>query len=310
MRHVRKRHLIAVNAVCLMLFLLMKGKMVRPVVWSCLLKAPAQPQINFSETRVEPGGFFVITVQPLEKNQEVRVVGGVLTEPPFFTPYKQGVRALVPITYRTLAGTHQVEVRVMQKDRVMQRMTQSIIVTPREFAVQKMYVSEELLARRDEALWAKDGEIITESTADPHVDAMWEGPFLLPVKGRQSTDFGQIRMINDKQGGRHSGLDLVAPIGTPILAANHGIVVLARALHVTGNTVILDHGASLTSSYSHLAEIVVEVGQEVRKGQVIGMVGNTGFSTAPHLHWAISIGSTFVDPELFLSGDYLKSMGE
>ncbi|MCR4442287.1 MAG: M23 family metallopeptidase [Peptococcaceae bacterium] len=127
----------------------------------------------------------------------------------------------------------------------------------------------------------------------------------MPVEGKITTEFGLIRYINNVESGRHSGLDIAAGRGTPVKAANSGTINLARKLNVTGNTVIIDHGLKLYSTYCHMDKILVKEGEEVKKGQVIGQVGSTGFSTGPHLHWNISIGSTFVNPWLFLDKDPL-----
>ncbi|MEW5934160.1 MAG: M23 family metallopeptidase, partial [Bacillota bacterium] len=93
-----------------------------------------------------------------------------------------------------------------------------------------------------------------------------------------------------------AGVDLVAPAGTPVVATNAGRVVFTDRLHAAGLTVIVDHGLSLFSSYCHLSRIAVRTGDTVRKGQVVGWVGNTGFSTGPHLHWSVTVGLNSVDP--------------
>ena len=91
-------------------------------------------------------------------------------------------------------------------------------------------------------------------------------------------------------------MDLAAPAGGPVLAAAAGRVVLAEKLTVQGNTVVLDHGLGLTSSYFHMNAIQVKVGDAVKQGQAVGVVGNTGLSTGPHLHWEIRLAGVPVDP--------------
>jgi murein DD-endopeptidase MepM/ murein hydrolase activator NlpD len=111
--------------------------------------------------------------------------------------------------------------------------------------------------------------------------------------------------VNNAETSRHSGLDIAAPKGTAIQAANKGKVTLAKSLHVLGNTIIIDHGLNLFSAYAHLDQLLVTEGEIVEKGQLIGKIGSTGFSTGPHLHWTLSVGSTFVNPWLFLDNDPL-----
>ncbi len=129
---------------------------------------------------------------------------------------------------------------------------------------------------------------------------LWEGEFIYPLTGRITTPFGATRYVNNKLSGYHSGVDFSVPVGVPVLATNRGRVVLSMYLNSTGNTIIIDHGLNLYSSYSHMDSREVETGDIVEKGEVIGASGNTGFSTGPHLHFTMSVGNTFVDPFLFI----------
>lgn len=126
----------------------------------------------------------------------------------------------------------------------------------------------------------------------------------MPTTGRLTTDFAQIRYVNNEiSSSRHSGIDLAAPSGTPVLAPNNGKVTLAApGLLSTGNTIVIDHGMGLFTSYYHLNSMNVNVGDIVSKADVIGTVGTTGFSTGPHLHYAVSIYNTYVNPYQSVAG--------
>jgi murein DD-endopeptidase MepM/ murein hydrolase activator NlpD len=115
-----------------------------------------------------------------------------------------------------------------------------------------------------------------------------------------------IRYINKEESSRHSGLDLAAAKGTTVKAANNGIVRLSMLLKVTGNTVIIDHGCNVYSSYAHLDKLLVAEGDKVKKGDIIGEVGSTGFSTGPHLHWTTTIGKVYINPETLVEKDPLE----
>lgn len=122
-----------------------------------------------------------------------------------------------------------------------------------------------------------------------------------PVDGRKSSPFGLQRILNGQHKGFHSGMDLKAPIGTPIYAASSGKIILTGDFFYIGSAVFIDHGQGLITNYSHLDTINVTEGQQVDSDTIIGTVGTTGRSTGPHLHWAVSLNDVRIDPELFLN---------
>jgi murein DD-endopeptidase MepM/ murein hydrolase activator NlpD len=128
----------------------------------------------------------------------------------------------------------------------------------------------------------------------------WDGALETPIpvsEGAITSPFGVYRVYNDgKYAALHSGQDIAAPVGTQVKAAAPGRVVLAEALDVRGNMVIIDHGWGVFTGYCHFSEILVEAGQMVNTGDVVGKVGNTGRSTGAHLHWELAVGGTWVDP--------------
>lgn len=124
----------------------------------------------------------------------------------------------------------------------------------------------------------------------------WDGPLALPIQGPTISPFGVFRVYNETFTGRHTGQDIRASEGTPVYASAAGEVVLAEELSIRGNMVIIDHGWSLFTGYCHFSELLVEPGQIVQKGDLIGKSGNTGRSTGPHLHWEFAVAGTWVDP--------------
>ncbi|VAW70510.1 hypothetical protein MNBD_GAMMA09-2185 [hydrothermal vent metagenome] len=131
-------------------------------------------------------------------------------------------------------------------------------------------------------------------------NAQVSADFSTPVDGRISSIFGLRRFFNEQARRPHSGLDIAAPQGTPIKAVAAGTVIESGDFFFSGNMVYLDHGQGLITLYAHMHKINVQTGDKIHKGQILGLVGETGRVTGPHLHLAVIANQTLVDPLLFL----------
>ena len=119
----------------------------------------------------------------------------------------------------------------------------------------------------------------------------WMAPLPLPLN--VSGYFGEQRSFNGGPvQGHHGGTDLAADEGTPIFATNDGVVVMADRVLNRGNCVVVDHGSGVFSCYGHQSEMKVQVGQALAQGETLGLVGTTGLSTGPHLHWEIRLAGS------------------
>ena len=125
--------------------------------------------------------------------------------------------------------------------------------------------------------------------------------FVWPVTGRISGVYGSQRIYNGTPGTPHYGVDVARPTGTPVTAPAAGEVTLAEPnLFYSGGTVILDHGYGLSSSFLHLSEVSVAVGDQLATGDLIGAIGATGRATGPHLDWRMSWFNQRIDPQLLV----------
>ncbi|HYG58023.1 MAG TPA: M23 family metallopeptidase, partial [Symbiobacteriaceae bacterium] len=174
----------------------------------------------------------------------------------------------------------------------------SLEVVHKQFTEDRLVVTEELSQTYYDPRQADEWARLFERRSHSFPRPLWDGSFMQPLDGPLdiTTYFGEIRFVNGVETGRHSGMDFGAPEGTPIRAPAPGRVVLAETMIVTGLTITIDHGMNLYTTYYHCSRIDVQPGDWVETGQVIGLVGNTGFSLGPHLHWTATIGNTPVDP--------------
>jgi len=133
---------------------------------------------------------------------------------------------------------------------------------------------------------------------------LYSDEFCLPVSDHRITGFfGSQRILNGIPKKPHNGLDIAAPLGTPVNAMTTGVVVLTGEYFYNGKFVLLDHGSGLSSIYIHMSAINVEIGDYVLSGEKIGEVGSTGLSTGNRLHWGVGWHKKRIDPELLYNMD-------
>lgn len=183
-------------------------------------------------------------------------------------------------------------------------------IHPHQYAEQHLKVAPGQVTLSKEVL----SRHLRERKQSARVMATWTEPVPAslqlhqPVPGVRSSSFGLRRFFNGQSRNPHGGMDIAAPVGTPVKAAAPGVVIDTGDYFFNGNTVWVDHGAGLLTMYCHLDRIRARVGQRVRTGDVIGTVGKTGRVTGPHLHWSVCLNRTMVDPALFLKAEQPKKV--
>lgn len=132
---------------------------------------------------------------------------------------------------------------------------------------------------------------------DPRTD--FQSGFIWPLRGRVTGVYGSQRILNGKPRRPHFGVDVAAPVGTPVAAPADAVVTLVDPdMYFSGGTLVMDHGHGLSSTFIHLSKILVETGQSVRQGQIVAEVGATGRASGPHLDWRMNLFDTRLDPAL------------
>ena len=173
-------------------------------------------------------------------------------------------------------------------------------VTPRSFQVSRLTVARSFVTPPASFLarLRRERRMIALALSPPDAPLRFHRPFMAPLEGKVTHDFGAYRFLNGHPMARHSGEDIDVPQGTPVRAANDGVVRLTGSFYYDGNMVILDHGGGLLTEYLHMSDIRVRPGERVRRGEVIGHVGHTGRVTGPVLHYGAVLHGAHVNPML------------
>ncbi len=246
-----------------------------------------------------PGNVLVLKIEKNKEKDTVSIHTDAVKAKAEVLQYGDDYIALLPIDLYAAIGNHDLSVVFNQGKDNEYRLTRTLYVTSKAFKTQHLVVSESLnQTNRNDQANLEFIKVVKPARTVSEPEKLWEGEFVMPVEGRLTTDFAQIRYVNKElSSSRHSGIDIAAPTGTPIQAPNGGKVTLAApGLLSTGNTIVIDHGMGVFTSYYHLNEMNVTAGQSVSKGDVIGKVGSTGFSTGAHLHYAVSLYNSYVNP--------------
>lgn len=221
--------------------------------------------------------------------------GTFMGKPLTFFDYKNSQMAVIPIPALQKAGRYQLWVTFDTKEVFMRTVT----VRTRKFVKLVLGIPKEL-GLTDKALVAKLGEqkVSIDATVKVETPAVYfDKSFGLPLydNSKITSTFGEIRQTGDSII-HHWGIDLKGREGASVGVMSGGIVKSTYFDTVYGNTIIVDHGEGIYSLYMHLQKMNVKEGDKVERGDVIGLLGHTGYSTAPHLHLSMKINSIPVDP--------------
>ena len=253
--------------------------------------------VKFPKTQPVPGGVAVVPLgvesdkPPIVKYQDKRVM--VAPDP------KNNKRwlAITGIPLEAEKGKHELIVETNPK-----QLKVSFNVKDKKYKTQHLTIKNKRKVnpnKKDLERITREKQEIVASLSHWSDSDQLNTNFVLPVKGRLSSPFGLRRFFNKQPRKPHSGIDIAAPEGTPIVSPADATVISIGDYFFNGNTVFLDHGQGLVTMYCHMSKINVKPGQQVKQGEAIGAIGKTGRVTGPHLHWGVSLNDVRVDPGLF-----------
>lgn len=267
------------------------------------------PEVVLSPARPIQGDHLAIHLGPfLEEPADVQVEAGLRGEMSLPFWHQDRVHILLAISYFNDPGEYPVSIEVSFADGRVWETEALIEVVEGDFPFQSFNMPADRTAGWTSRQLEIDRERVREARENTVPRPLWHGPFQWPLAGRITSDYGLMRSINNRTPTRHSGIDIAAPQGTPLAAANSGFVRLAELQMARGNIIIIDHGLDVCSAYLHLHEIYVVEDQWVEKGEIIGTIGQTGYATGPHLHWSIYVGHSPVSPYSFMDTDYSSTL--
>jgi murein DD-endopeptidase MepM/ murein hydrolase activator NlpD len=275
------------------------------VAVSCLCATVSRAQaakITAQPTHPQPGAIVRLTVSdPMRGDSIVSIRGALADEPLHF-------RRASANAWHAIGGIPVDKEGVLFANAVVQRASGKTEITRVRFdlpkipppAAQPLEVDSSFTRPLDAATQARvdreNARAREIGRASHERPPMWTASFVRPRNSVITSEFGSGRLFNGQLTARHLGVDFRGAMGEPVKAANRGVVALIDNFFLAGNVVYIDHGGGVVTSYFHLSKTLVHVGDVVKRGQVIGLVGNTGRVTGPHLHWAARYGANTVNP--------------
>ncbi len=272
---------------------------------SCFFGAASRAQdakITAQPAHPEPGAIVRLSVSDPQRSDSIVSIRGALADEPLHFRRASGS------TWHAIGGIPVDKEGVLFANAVVQRASGKTEITRVRFdlpkipppAAQPLEVDSSFTRPLDAATRARidreNARAREIGRASHERGPMWTAPFVRPRNSVITSEFGSGRLFNGQLNTRHLGVDFRGAMGEPVKAANRGIVALIDNFFLAGNVVYIDHGGGVVTAYFHLSKTLVHVGEVVKRGQVIGLVGNTGRVTGPHLHWAARYGANTVNP--------------
>lgn len=258
--------------------------------------APPAIRVTVAARALQPGELVVLTLLPTSDATAVHVQAWGRSIPAFKLDARLW-QALVGIDIDQKPGAYSIVIDARIGTGAV-RATEPLKIVAKQFPTRVLRVDPDFVNPPGpvQPRIEREASFLRQAYARSAGERLWHGSFVRPVPGEANSRFGTRSIFNGEARSPHSGADFLSGTGTPIKAPNAGLVVAARDLYFTGNTVIVDHGMGVFSMLAHMSRLDVREGELVAPGQIVGLVGATGRVTGPHLHWALRVSGARIDP--------------
>lgn len=260
-----------------------------------------RPRVRVQPGAAKPGDAVLVTVYGAKEVP----VGSLGAWHLNFLPFRGGHQALIGLPTEMKLQPLKLDVRVTTDEKEESYALTLDLLDPK-FRHDELKVAKKFIApSKAERKWmAEDQRSFNGAFSQELQPRLFEEPFEWPRLDALAAPFGDLRLFNGKRQSQHYGIDIDGEIGDSAYAANDGVVVMVRECFGSGNTVIIHHGAALYTAYFHLSHFDVKVGDQVKRGDLVGLIGKTGRVTGPHLHWGVKIDGRWVDGRSLLALDF------
>ena len=258
--------------------------------------------INLSHTKIKHGTTFAVVLQ---SDTQLSQAPNVIYKNKTFQMFTikgsiKKYRVFIPVDYYSKKQKENVQVRYKTNANLIKKNYEIEIIDGnyKQNEIIKVSKGKVTLSNKNKTRSTKEYNAVYKnvySKITPY-DLTLNSSFEDPIKSKITSNYGNARIYNGKTKSYHTGTDYRAKVGTHIYATNNGIVVLTMHRFYLGNVIYIDHGRGAFSYYSHMNSFDVKQGEKVKKGQRIGTSGKTGRITGPHLHYALRLYNTTVDP--------------
>ncbi|MFH1379387.1 MAG: M23 family metallopeptidase [bacterium] len=273
--------------------------------WLMGFACPAYRNVTLADSIINQGNTLSVQIEGLRPNASLTCwYKG--QEIPLYDNGSRVKKGLIAIPVLEKKGRQKISFSYKNFWQELRRDSKEFMVEEKEFKKEHIRFSESKRKLYKNPNISSDRQKLGEIYRYETPLRKWTGKFIWPVEKRVTSPFGTHRIYDHSKtvAGYHQGVDISAPTGTKIYAANGGVVCMAEKLVLSGYTIAIDHGQGVVSYYKHLSKLDVSEGLKVAPGDLIGRAGSGGLSTGPHLHWEIRVHSVPVNPLEWLEKEF------